>query len=91
MLFPTVNSFYKRYRNKIIDICTTREENNFIGDGRSDSPGCSAKYGIYSLMSTDLNKIVDFFVVHVRTAGNSRRMEKKGFEKKLCLENIQIQ
>ena len=80
LLFPTLNSFYKRYRSKIINICTTREENNFIGDGRSDLPGYSAKYGTYSLMSTDLNKIVDFFVVHVSTAGNSSRMEKKGLQ-----------
>ena len=31
-------------------------------------------------MSTDRNKIVDFFVVHVSTAGNSSRMEKKGLQ-----------
>ena len=31
-------------------------------------------------MSTDLNKIVDFFVAHVSTAGNSSRMEKKGLQ-----------
>ena len=80
LLFPTLNSFYKRYRSRIINICTTREENNFIGDGRSDSPRYSAKYGTYSLVGTDLNKIVDFFVVHVSTAGNSSRMEKKGLQ-----------
>ena len=80
LLFPTLNSFYKRYRSKIINICTTREENNFIGNGRSDSPGYSAKYGTYSLMSTDLNKIVDFFLVHISMAGNSSRMEKKGLQ-----------
>ena len=80
MLFPTLNSFYKQYQSKIINICTTREQNNFIGDGRSDSPGYSAKYGTYRLMSTDRNKIVDFFVVHVSTAGNSSRMEKKGLQ-----------
>ena len=84
-----MNSFYKRYQSKIINICTTREENNFVGDGRSDSPGYSTKYGTYSLISTDLNKIVDFFVVRVSTAGNSSRMEKKGFQ--TLLENIQIQ
>ena len=78
LLFPTLNSFYKRYRSKIINICTTREENNFTGDERSDSPGYSAKYRTYSLMSTDLNKIVDVFVVNVITAGNSSRMEKNG-------------
>ena len=48
LLFPTLNSFYKRYRSKIINIYTTREENNFIGDGRSDSSGYSAKYGTYA-------------------------------------------
>ena len=80
LLFPTLNSFYKRYQSKIINIYTTREENNFIVDGRSDSSGYSAKYGTYSLMSADLNKIVDFFVVHVSTAGNSSRMEKKGLQ-----------
>ena len=31
-------------------------------------------------MSIDLNKIVDFFVVQVSTAGNSNRMEKKGLQ-----------
>ena len=33
LLFPTSNSFYKQNRNEIINFCTTREENNFIGDG----------------------------------------------------------
>ena len=80
LLFSTLNSFYKQYRSKIINICTTREENNFTGHGQSDSPGYSAKYGTHSLMSTDLNKIVDFFVVHVSTVGNSCRMEKKGLQ-----------
>ena len=77
MLFPTLNSFYKQYRSKIIFICTIRDENKCNGDGQSDSPGYTAKYGTYSLMSTDLNKIVDFLVIHVSTAGNSSRMEKK--------------
>ena len=80
LLFPTLNNLYKCYRSEIINTCSSNNENNFIGDGRSDSPGYSAKYGTYSLMSTDLNKIVDFFVVHVTTAGNSSRMEKKGLE-----------
>ena len=44
LLFPTLNSFRKQYPSKIINTCTTREENNFIGDGRSNSLGYSAKY-----------------------------------------------
>ena len=80
LLVSTLNSFYERYRSKIINICTTREENNFIGDRRSDLLGYSAKYGTYSLMITDLNKIVNIFVVHVSPAGTSSRMEKKGLQ-----------
>ena len=53
LLFPTLNSFFKRYRTKIINIYTTREDNNFIDDGRNDSPGYSTNYGTYSLKSTD--------------------------------------
>ena len=90
-LFPIINTVYKRNRSVIIDTCNRRLENNFIGDGRSDSPGYSAKYGTYTLMNSDLMKIVDFFVVHVSTAGNSSRMEKKGLEtllKRLSTINI---
>ena len=31
-------------------------------------------------MSNDLSKVVDFFVAHVSTPGNSSRMEKKGLQ-----------
>ena len=47
LLFPTLNSSYKQYRSKITNICSKREENNFIGNEQSDSPGYSAKYGTY--------------------------------------------
>ena len=86
-LYPTLNTVYKLHRANIFNVCRTRTENNFIGGGRSDSPGYSAKYGTYSLMSTDINKTVDFHVVHVGIAGNSSRMEKKGLE--ILLEKLQ--
>ena len=35
------------------------------GDGRSDSPGHSAKYGSYSLIELTTGKIVDFQLVQV--------------------------
>ena len=83
LLFPVLNLFYKSESSKIIGPCHQSDEHDFSGDGRSDSPGYSAKYGTYSLMHTSLNKIVDFFVVHVNWAGNSSRMEKYGLEKLL--------
>ena len=35
------------------------------GDGRSDSPGHSAKYGSYSMLELNLNKIIDIQLVQV--------------------------
>ena len=37
------------------------------GDGRSDSPGHSAKYGSYSFIELTANKVVDFQLVQVNT------------------------
>ena len=77
-LFPTLNKIYKDSRKTLHESCITSSINHFSGDGRCDSPGYSAKYGTYSLMNASTNKIVDFQVVHVRTAGNSSLMEKTG-------------
>ena len=35
------------------------------GDGRADSPGHSAKYGSYSLLELNCNKIIDMKLVQV--------------------------
>ena len=49
------------------------------GDGRADSPGHSAKYGTYTMMNVDTDKIADFEVVQVMDVKNSNAMEKQGF------------
>ena len=79
-LFPTLNKIYKDSRKTLHESCISSSINHFSGDGRCDSPGYSAKYGTYSLMNASTNKIVDFQVVHVRTAGNSNLMEKTGLQ-----------
>ena len=56
------------------------KDNHFGGDGRCDLPGYSAKYGTYSLLSAQLNKVIDFHVVHVSTVENSSRMEVEGLK-----------
>ena len=80
ILFPSLNRFYKGFRTPLLEACSSSASNYFSGDGRCDSPGYSAKYGTYSLMNTETNKIVDFQVVHVSLAGNSNRMEKEGLQ-----------
>jgi len=80
LLFPAMNKYYKNSRVQLYDECLKSPINHFSGDGRCDSPGYSAKYGTYSLMNTETNKIIDFQVVYVSTAGNSNLMEKTGLQ-----------
>ncbi|XP_077564701.1 uncharacterized protein LOC144180190 [Haemaphysalis longicornis] len=53
------------------------------GDGRADSPGFSAKYGTYSLLDVEKNKILHFEVVQSNEAGGSCRMELEGLKRSL--------
>ena len=54
------------------------ESLDLVGDGRCDSPGYNAKYGMYTLMNSKTNEILDCHVVHVGQVANSSRMEKEG-------------
>ena len=49
------------------------------GDRRFDSPGFSAKCGLYTMMGQTTNKITATELVHVSEAGSSVACEKTGF------------
>ena len=54
-------------RVKVISKLKGKQQGLVIGgDGRSDSPGHSAKYGSYSMLELNLNKIVDIQLVQVQ-------------------------
>ena len=52
---------------------------NLAGDGRCDSPGYNAKYGTYSFIDPETNKVIDFVLINVSQASSSVVMEKMGF------------
>uniref|UniRef100_A0A3B3HHC6 Uncharacterized protein n=1 Tax=Oryzias latipes TaxID=8090 RepID=A0A3B3HHC6_ORYLA len=49
------------------------------GDGRSDSPGLSAKYGTYTMLELPANVIIDMQLVQSNEVGGASHMEKEGF------------
>ena len=61
-------------QGEAIDLC---------GDGQSDSPGHNAKYGTYSLMDENSEKIVDFSLVHVGEVSSLNAMENEGCQRSL--------
>ncbi|XP_063436058.1 uncharacterized protein LOC134717453 [Mytilus trossulus] len=55
------------------------------GDGRCDSPGYSAKYGSYTLMDLNTNKILDIQLVQSNEVKGSTHMELEGLKRGLSL------
>ncbi|XP_039678178.1 uncharacterized protein LOC120572797 isoform X4 [Perca fluviatilis] len=51
---------------------------------RADSPGHSAKYGSYTLMHLDSNRIINLYLVQSNEVGGSYHMEKEGLKR--CLD-----
>ena len=77
---PVSNSAYDRQQKEVIK---KKGPVNLTGDGRSDSPGHSAKYGTYTLMDETSGKIVDFSLVHVSEVLSSNAMENEGCQRSL--------
>jgi len=68
---PAVHQLWKKEQQHIFDNvkASSNSELTVAGDGRADSPGHSAKYGSYTLLDTNINKIVHTELV---TVSNSK-------------------
>ena len=54
-LFPAINHVYSQQKD--VNRTGAQSKNvHLIGDGRFDSPGCSAKYSTYTLMTLKLTR-----------------------------------
>ena len=96
--FLSASTFHRIQRNYVVpEVSSTWEEMKkeiwlvlgkesliLCGDGKSDSPGHSAKYGTYVLMEQFLDVIVDIEIIDKReTGGVSTNMEVTGLRKLL--------
>ena len=80
VLFPAINNVYQKKRREIYERTKKQTVIELVGDEQCDSPGFTATYGTYTLMNEVNDEIVDFFICHVRNAGNSQAMEKYGLK-----------
>ena len=62
-LFPSV--FMHKYRAALIDKLKHKKNSQWSGDGRFDSMGINAKYGVYTMFSNSISKLVDFEMLQV--------------------------
>ena len=66
-LFPTVLTCWGRCREKMLAALRPMKNLIWSGDGRFDSMGHNAKYGIYSMFCSSNSKIVHFELLQVCT------------------------
>ncbi|XP_078495309.1 uncharacterized protein LOC108950611 [Ciona intestinalis] len=86
--YPAVFQLWKDEKKDIIKTMTTRRQPLIIGgDMRADTPGHCAKFGTYSFLELNINKIISTQLLQSNEVGNSNAMEKQGFIR--CLEDLQ--
>ena len=80
IIFPMVLKYWYDYRMRIITQLQRMKNVVWCGDGRFDSMGHSAKYGVYTMFSTTIMKIVHFELVQVSY------IEQKGTDTNFALQ-----
>ena len=81
-LFSVVHHTWKAEQGKLIQQLQQLSSVGLCGDGPSDSPGHSAKYGTYTMMDETSTRIVEFNIVQV-TEVSSNAMEYEGCKRTL--------
>ena len=74
-LFLVIHRVYTTNRQLIIDNATEKGDIDLLGDGSCDFLGYNAKYVACTVLEKKLGSILDFNASHLRTAGNSERMD----------------
>ena len=82
-LFLAIHRVYTTNRQLIIDNAIEKGDIDLLGDGSCDFLGYNAKYVAYTVFEKKLGSILDFNASHLRTAGNSERMELDGLQQVL--------
>lgn len=65
LLFPVVLSYWESYRSTLLNQVKDMKNVVWSGDGRYDSMGHSAKFGVYTVFCCTLMKIVHFELLQV--------------------------
>lgn len=82
VLEPAVNTIWEAHQRELIgQLQATGNPLVIGGDGRADSPGHSAKYGLYTAIELNQNKILDLELVQSNEVQGSYHMELEGFKR----------
>jgi len=87
-LIPVINDYWTMHQTDILSVMSSCEPLHICGDGRSDSPGFSAKYTSYTIMDMMTSLIIDQQLVSLADddINSSVAMETEALNK--CLDFI---
>lgn len=82
ILQPVIEKKWVKDQQKVVQqLVAAATPLTLAGDGRADSPGHSAKYGVYTGLEVKINKIVDLELVQSNEVKSSYHMELEGFKR----------
>ncbi|XP_070390072.1 uncharacterized protein [Dermacentor albipictus] len=85
LLLPAVNEVWQDEKRRLVQtVVSCGGGAKVAGDSRADSPGYSAKYGVYSVLETNLNRIIDIELVQCNEVSSSTHMELEGLKRALA-------
>ncbi|KAK7929311.1 hypothetical protein WMY93_005706 [Mugilogobius chulae] len=84
-LEPAIYHKWKTDQQLFLEELKKKDKIAVGGDMRADSPGHSAKFGSYTLMELESEKILDIQLVQSNEVGGSFYMEKEGLRRSLDL------
>ena len=82
-LIPVVDKAWKDHQDSLLNEVKKVPKLDICGDRWCDSPGHCAKYGMYTVMDENTNKVLDFEVVQVTGVSLSNAMEAEGCKRVL--------
>ena len=69
---PVIIQQWREHQLQLMSSLREKEDGLVLaGNGRCDSPGYSAKFGSYTLMEQQVNRVADFQLVQVRAKYDS--------------------
>ncbi|XP_041464943.1 uncharacterized protein LOC121415701 [Lytechinus variegatus] len=83
-LQPSIIRVAQRQQHQLLNRIKPGEKLIIGGDGRSDSPGHSAKFGSYTFMDMKTKKVIDVQLVQSNEVKSSNAMEKEGLSRGLA-------
>ncbi|XP_052767644.1 uncharacterized protein LOC128208215 isoform X2 [Mya arenaria] len=82
VLWPAIERVWTKCNDQLISVLLDREEELVVaGDGRSDSPGHSAKFGVYSMIDMHTGRVVAIELVQSNEVKSSYHMELEGLKR----------